>query len=54
MVSQSLCQHHYCFVHLKDIMRLVEGKLDNSGISKAHFYSELAKCFLTILHVPQG
>lgn len=43
MVSQSLCQHQYCFVHLKDIMWPVEGKLDNSGISKAHFYSELAK-----------
>lgn len=43
VVSQSLCQHQYCFVHLKDIMRPVEGKLDNSGISKPHFYSELAK-----------
>lgn len=43
MISQSLCQHQYCFVHLKDIMRPVEGKLDNSGISKAHFHSELAK-----------
>lgn len=55
MVSQSLCQHQYCFVHLKDIMQTVEGKLDNSGISKAHFYSELVKAASSpFLTAPKG